>query len=71
MPDTALTITNSRGLNDNAALNRPATFAGTCAACPDTPNIGHHSLPLPLDIDTGHSSNPYESDQTIVSALGS
>jgi cytochrome c peroxidase len=65
-----MTITNVRGLNDNAALNRPTTFSGTCATCHDTPNIGHHSLPLPLDIGTGHSSNPnYESDQTIVSAV--
>jgi cytochrome c peroxidase len=65
-----MTITNVRGLNDNAALNRPTTFSGTCATCHDTPNIGHHSLPLPLDIGTGHSSNPnYESDQAIVSAV--
>jgi cytochrome c peroxidase len=65
-----MTITNVRGLNDNAALNKPTTFAGTCATCHDTPNIGHHSLPLPLDIGTGHSSNPnYESDQTIASAV--
>ena len=70
MPDKALTITNVRGLNDNAALNRPATFSGTCATCHDTPNVGHHSLPLPLDIGTAHSSNPsYESDPTIASAV--
>jgi cytochrome c peroxidase len=63
-------ITNVRGLNDNAALNRPTTFSGTCATCHDAPNIGHHSLPLPLDIGTGHSSNAnYESDQAIVSAV--
>jgi cytochrome c peroxidase len=65
-----MTITNVRGLNDNAALNKPTTFSGTCATCHDTPNIGHHSLPLPLDIGTGHSSNPnYEPDQTIASAV--
>jgi hypothetical protein len=65
-----MTITNVRGLNDNAALNKPTTFSGTCATCHDTPNIGHHSLPLPLDIGTGHSSNPNsESDQTIASAV--
>jgi hypothetical protein len=65
-----MTITNVRGLNDNAALNRPATFSGTCATCHDTPNVGHHSLPLPLDIGTAHSSNSnYESDPTIASAV--
>ncbi len=65
-----MTISNVRGLNDNAALNKPTTFAGTCATCHDTPNIGHHSLPLPLDIGTGHSSNAnYESDPLIAAAL--
>ncbi len=65
-----MTITNVRGLNDNAALNKPASFSGTCATCHDTPNIGHHSLPLPLDIGTGHSANPsYESDPVISGAV--
>jgi cytochrome c peroxidase len=65
-----MTIANVRGLNDNAALNKPATFSGTCATCHDTPNIGHHSLPLPLDIGTGHSTNPnYESDPVIAGAV--
>ena len=63
-------IANVRGLNDNAALNKPTSFAGTCATCHDTPNIGHHSLPLPLDIGTGHSANVnYESDPVISAAL--
>jgi len=65
-----MTISNVRGLNDNAALNKPTTFSGTCATCHDTPNIGHHSLPLPLDIGTGHSSNPsYEADPVIAGAV--
>jgi cytochrome c peroxidase len=65
-----MTISNVRGLNDNAALNKPVTFAGTCATCHDTPNIGHHSLPLPLDIGTAHSSNPnYESDPIVAAAV--
>jgi cytochrome c peroxidase len=63
-------IANVRGLNDNAALNKPASFSGTCATCHDTPNIGHHSLPLPLDIGTGHSANTsYESDPVIAGAV--
>jgi cytochrome c peroxidase len=65
-----MTISNVRGLNDNAALNNPTTFSGTCATCHDTPNVGHHSLPLPLDIGTGHSSNPsYEPDPVIAAAV--
>lgn len=48
-------ISNVRGLNDNVALGRPTTFTGTCTTCHDTPNIGNHSFPLPLDIGTGHS----------------
>jgi cytochrome c peroxidase len=63
-----MTISNVRGLNDNAALNKPTTFAGTCATCHDTPNIGHHSLPLPLDIGVGHTSNPSLEPDPIVAA---
>jgi cytochrome c peroxidase len=57
----ALTISNVRGLNDNAALAKALgttvpipPFAGTCTACHDAPNVGNHSLPLALDIGTGH-----------------
>jgi cytochrome c peroxidase len=66
-----MTIRNVRGLNDNAALNNPTEFAGTCATCHDTPNIGHHSLPLPLDIGVVHSPNPdFEPDPSIAAAVG-
>jgi cytochrome c peroxidase len=51
-----LTITAVRGLNDNAALGRPASISGTCTTCHDTPNVGNHSLPLPLDIGTSHAA---------------
>jgi len=44
-----------RGLNDSAALGRPATIKGTCTTCHDTPNVGNHSLPLPLDIGIAHT----------------
>jgi cytochrome c peroxidase len=57
----ALTISNVRGLTDNAALAKTlgttvpiAPFAGTCTTCHDAPNVGNHSLPLALDIGTGH-----------------
>jgi hypothetical protein len=66
-----MTIENVRGLNDSAALKKPTSFAGHCATCHDTPNIGDHSLPLPLDIGTGHTANPnLESDALISAAVG-
>jgi cytochrome c peroxidase len=65
-----LTIANVRGLNDNAALGQPTSFQGTCTTCHDAPNVGDHSLPLPLDIGTGHTANPsFESDPIIAAAV--
>jgi cytochrome c peroxidase len=63
-----LTISNVRGLNDNAAISSPATIAGTCTTCHDAPNVGDHSLPLPLDIATSHPA-AYEHDPDISAAL--
>ncbi|MBZ5552792.1 MAG: hypothetical protein LAO21_08745 [Acidobacteriia bacterium] len=54
-----LTISNVRGLNDNSALGASlpiAPFQGTCTTCHNTPNVGNHSFPLPLDIGTGHDA---------------
>lgn len=66
----AMTITHVRGLNDNAALNRPTSFVGHCATCHDAPNIGDHSLPLPLDIGTAHTTSPgFEPDPIIAAAV--
>lgn len=65
-----MTISNVRGLNDNPALGRPTSFAGTCATCHDAPNIGNHSLPLPLDIGTSHvATSSLEGDPAIAAAL--
>jgi cytochrome c553 len=63
-----LTITNVRGLNDNAAIGSPASLAGTCTTCHDAPNVGDHSVALPLDIATSRQAG-YESDTAIVTAL--
>lgn len=70
-----LTITNVRGLNDNAALAAAlgvtlpiSAITGTCTTCHDAPNVGDHSLPLPLDIGTGHDA-AQESDPEIANAL--
>jgi hypothetical protein len=65
-----LTISAVRGLNDNATLGNPAAFTGTCTSCHDAPNVGDHSLPLPLDIGVGHTPRPgFESDPNIEKAL--
>jgi cytochrome c peroxidase len=68
--EQALTITNVRGINDNPALGRPKSVAGHCTTCHDAPNIGGHSLPLPLDIGTGHSADPsFEPDPLVRAAV--
>ena len=64
----AAMITSVRGLNDNAALGKPAVIMGNCTTCHDTPNVGNHSLPLPLDISTGHDPAK-ESDALVSSGL--
>jgi hypothetical protein len=40
-----LTISDVPGLTTGTQ-----TIAGTCTTCHDTPNVGDHSLPLPLDV---------------------
>ena len=40
-------ITGVAGLND--ALGLPS-IPGTCTTCHDSPNVGHHSVPLAIDI---------------------
>ena len=65
-----LTITAVSGLNDNPALGKPAAIKGTCTTCHDSPDVGNHSLPLPLDIGIGHPSLAnFESDPNIAAAL--
>jgi len=61
----ALTITSVGGLND--ALGLPS-ISGTCTTCHSAPNVGNHSLPLPLDIGTSHAI-AYETDPHILAAL--
>src|SRR5262249_28476295 len=43
-------------------------ITGTCTTCHDTPNVGNHSFPLPLDIGTSHSLE-YETDPNIIAGL--
>jgi hypothetical protein len=70
-----LTISNVRGLTDNAALAKAlgttvpiAPFQGFCSTCHDTPNVGNHSLPLALDIGTGHDPS-VETDPLIANGV--
>ena len=46
-------IAGVRGLND--ALGVP-TIRGTCTTCHDTPNVGNHSVALPLDLGLADAS---------------
>jgi len=69
--DTApLLITTVRGINDSAALGKPDTVVAHCSTCHDAPNVGDHSLPVPLDIGTSHSAlSGTESDPRIAAGL--
>ena len=62
----ALAITGVAGLNDALGV---ASINGTCTTCHDSPNVGHHSRPLPLDIGVSHIAT-YESDPQVLAALG-
>jgi hypothetical protein len=46
-------ITNVGGLNDDLGL---PDIVGTCGVCHDSPNVGNHSLPVPLDIGVSEPS---------------
>ena len=69
--DTApLIITSVRGLNDDPALGSPGTIVAHCSTCHDAPNVGDHSLAVPLDIGTSHSVLPStESNPQVAAAL--
>jgi cytochrome c peroxidase len=42
-----IAIAGVRGVNDALGI---ATLAGTCTTCHDAPNVGNHSVRLPLDL---------------------
>jgi cytochrome c peroxidase len=62
-----MNITNVTGLN-NPTGPGPATIKGSCSFCHDTPNIGGHSLPLPMDTGVMHNASA-ETDPNIVAGL--
>jgi cytochrome c peroxidase len=53
-----INITGVAGINDDVATGGLVaggipSLTGTCGTCHDTPNVGNHSFPTPLDIGTG------------------
>ena len=51
-------ISGVAGINDDVSAGGLvaggiATLQGTCGTCHDTPNVGNHSFPTPLNIGTG------------------
>ena len=55
---TPINITGVAGLNDDKAAGGLVpggipVIAGFCGTCHDTPNVGNHSFPTPLNIGTG------------------
>lgn len=63
-----LKITAVRGLNDNPDPGYLKEVDGTCTTCHDSPNVGNHSLPWPLDIAISRSA-AQEKDPNILDAL--
>jgi cytochrome c peroxidase len=54
-------ITGVAGINDDIAAGGLVaggipSLRGTCGTCHDTPNVGNHSFPTPLNIGTGDPS---------------
>jgi cytochrome c peroxidase len=57
----AIPITGVAGINDDVdagglVAGGIPTLQGTCGTCHDTPNVGNHSFPTPLNIGTGDPS---------------
>jgi cytochrome c peroxidase len=53
-----IAITGVKGINDDVnagglVAGGISSLPGTCGTCHDTPNLGNHSFPTPLDIGTG------------------
>jgi cytochrome c peroxidase len=56
-----INISGVAGINDPVAagglgVGDDPPFQGTCGTCHDTPNVGNHSFPTPLNIGTGDLS---------------
>jgi cytochrome c peroxidase len=58
-----ITITGVAGINDDVSdgglvSGGIPSLTGTCGTCHDTPNVGNHSFPTPLNIGTGDPDPP-------------
>src|SRR5579863_3515918 len=53
-----ITISGVAGINDVVGL--PTSFSGTCGTCHDTPNVGDHSVSIPLNIGVGDVNGPLD-----------
>jgi len=56
-----INITGVAGINDDLSAGGLVaggipSLTGTCGTCHDTPNVGNHSFPTPLNIGTGDPS---------------
>lgn len=56
-----INITGVAGINDDVSAGGLisggiSSLPGTCGTCHDTPNVGNHSFPTPLNIGTGDPS---------------
>ena len=52
-----MNIRDVAGLNDDLGL---PSIPGTCGTCHDSPNVGNHSLPIPLDIGVADTNSPLD-----------
>jgi cytochrome c peroxidase len=50
-------ITGVAGINDTLGL---PSLVGTCGTCHDAPNVGNHSVSLPLNIGVGDLTSPLD-----------
>lgn len=62
-----ITITGVAGINDDVSAGGLISggipsLIGTCGTCHDTPNVGNHSFPTPLNIGTGDPSATHSGD---------
>ena len=61
-------ISNVRGVNDSSSFGTTPVVTFSCSVCHDTPDVGSHSVSLPLDIGTERIAAD-ESDASIIAGL--
>jgi cytochrome c peroxidase len=52
-----INISGVAGINDVLGMT---SVTGTCGTCHDSPNVGYHSFPVPLNIGVGDLTNPLD-----------